>query len=284
MTSFPPQAQRVLDELKHDTHSGATQLALNTLSRLQTYASRHQPDRHQLNELLQALAQARPSMVVIGGAMAKIQAQLNQSAGTADQIIADQRQVLETAGHKIVQQARTLMQDGATIFTHSASSAVLKLFQEMAHRGDRFSVICTQSSPGLEGHSLAQAMNRLKVPVTLITDAQMGLFMAKADVVITGCDCWLCDHHFVNKSGTLLLALAARHFNTPFWVLADSFRDSDKSSDTVQLEEMAPQEMAAPEGEFIRVRNIYFEAIPETLVSGRISEQGVFSFPAAPGP
>ena len=83
----------------------------------------------------------------------------------------------------------------------------------------------------------------------------MGLFVPQADVIVTGCDCWL----------------------------ADSFRDSNKTHDTVNLEELPAREMTAPEGEFITARNIYFETIPETLITGRISERGVFSCPAGPG-
>lgn len=115
------------------------------------------------------------------------------------------------------------------------------------------------------------------MPVTLITDAQMGLFVPQADLVLTGCDCWLADHHFVNKSGTLLLALAARHFGKPFWVLADTFRDSPETSESVRLEEITPTELQAPEGLWITTRNVYFESVPDALISGRVSEQGVSS-------
>ena len=145
-----------------------------------------------------------------------------------------------------------------------------------------FSVICTQSSPGFEGHSLALALNELSIPVTLITDAQMGLFVPQADVVITGCDTWLADGCFINKSGTHLLALAARAAEKPFWVLADSFRNSDVDSGSVELEEMPGEELKAPEGDWITPRNVYFERVPQSLVSQRISEQGVFSCPAGP--
>jgi translation initiation factor eIF-2B subunit delta len=110
----------------------------------------------------------------------------------------------------------------------------------------------------------------------------MGLFVSEADVVITGCDTWLTDGYFINKSGTHLLALAARAANKPLWVLADSFRESDTDSGSVELEELPVAELNAPEGEWITPRNVYFELVPHSLVSQRISEQGVFSCPAGP--
>jgi len=283
MPHFPSSAQTLLDQLKQDTTSGATQLALATLRNLQTWTDEHHPSAGETAVVLTALAEARPSMVVIGNALESVRSRLKSNHNNAGPIISEQIQLLENASQDMARHARSRIPEGATVMTHSASSAVLALFEDMVRANHRFSVICTQSSPGMEGHTLARRLDTLRVPVTLITDAQMGLFVPQADVIVTGCDCWLADHYFVNKSGTLLLALAASHFQKPFWVLADGFRDSNKTHDTVNLEELPAREMTAPEGEFITARNIYFETIPETLITGRISEQGVFSYPAGPG-
>ena len=284
MPHLPDSAQPLLEQLGEDTASGATPLALATLRNVQTWVEEHHPSPGELASVLTALAEARPSMVVIGNALQSIRNRLASDQRDATPVISEQIQLLENANRDMARQARSRIPEGATVMTHSASSAVMTLFEEMVRSGHRFSVICTQSSPGMEEHTLARTLDSLQVPVTLITDAQMGLFVPTADVIVTGCDCRLADEHFVNKSGTLLLALAARHFKKPFWVLADSFRDSNRTRDTVGLEEIPPGEMAAPQGEFITACNIYFETIPEALITGRISEQGVFSCPAGPGP
>lgn len=282
MPELDARARALLAQLRDDVQSGATRLALNTLNDLLSYLDDVRPDASALAELLATLRAARPSMIVIGNALAMIEEQLARDPLTARQAIIDTRNRLQDATEAITLHARGQMPKAPVIMTHSASSMVLRLFQSMAEEHQPFSVICTQSSPGFEGHSLALALDELSVPVTLITDAQMGLFAPQADVVITGCDSWLADGHFINKSGTHLLALAARAAGKPFWVLADSFRNSDADSGSVELEEMPVDELNGPEGEWITARNVYFELVPHSLVSQRISEQGVFSCPAGP--
>lgn len=280
MPELDARARALLAGLREDLQSGATQLALNTLEELLSYLDDTKPGVEALYRLLAELRAARPSMIVIGNALALIEQRLTSNPHSARQAITDTRDQLQNASRTITRHARDQLPEAPVIMTHSASSVVLALFRDMAENHQSFSVICTQSSPGFEGHSLALALDDLSVPVTLITDAQMGLFVPQADVVITGCDTWLTEGYFINKSGTHLLALAARAAGKPFWVLADSFRTGDADSGSVELEEMPVNELNAPEGEWITLRNVYFELVPHSLVSQRISEQGVFSCPA----
>lgn len=281
MRELDTRARTLLSGLRADVQSGATQLALNTLNELLSYLDEVAPDVEILSRLLAELRTARPSMIVIDNALAMIEQRLSSDPHAARAAIIDTRDQLQDAT-TIARHAREHLPTTPVIMTHSASSVVLALFRSMAENQQSFAVICTQSSPGFEGHSLARALDELSVPVTLITDAQMGLFVPEADVVITGCDTWLDDGCFINKSGTYLLALAARAAGKSFWVLADSFRNSDANPGLVELEEMPADELNAPEGDWITPRNVYFERVPQSLVSQRISEQGVFSFPAGP--
>lgn len=282
MQELDSRARSLLAGMRNDYQSGATQLALNTLDELLSYLDEVGPDIEVLSRLLAQLRAARPSMIVIGNALSMIEQRLAREPHAARQALVNIRDQLQNATATIARHAREHLPKAPVIMTHSASSVVLALFRSMAENHQSFSVICTQSSPGFEGHSLALALNDLSVPVTLITDAQMGLFASQADVVITGCDTWLTDEYFINKSGTHLLALAARAAGKPVWVLADSFRNSDAEPESVELEEMPAEELNAPTGDWITPRNIYFERVQQTLVSKRISEQGVFSCPAGP--
>lgn len=282
MQELDARARALLSTVREDFQSGATQLALNTLDDLLSYLDEVGPDVEILSRLLAELRAARPNMIVIGNALGMIEQRLASEPHAARQALADTRDQLQSATATIARHARGQLPDSPVIMTHSASSVVLALFRTMAENHQPFSVICTQSSPGFEGHSLALALDDLSVPVTLITDAQMGLFVSEADFVITGCDTWFTDSYFINKSGTYLLALAARAADKPFWVLADSFRNSSADTGSVALEEMPGEELNGPEGEWITPRNVYFELVPHSLVSQRISEQGVFSCPAGP--
>lgn len=280
------QAQAIVDRVQVDRESGATRLALDTLDALSHWLESTSAGEEQIRELLETLAIARPSMVPLGNAIRRCQQCAEAPAGARDfrarllPALVQVKAQLQGATTAIARLAAQQVPEQAVILTHSRSTQVMALFRLLAERKQPFSVICTQASPGNEGFILARDLDRLGVPVTLITDAQMGLFMARADLAVCGCDTWLADRHFVNKSGTLLLALAARAQGKPLWVLADSFKDSPATSTTVTLEEMPAGEIGAPSGAHITTRNIYFETVPNHLVSGRISEQGVVSFPA----
>ena len=282
MAKLDPAAQALLDALHADHQSGATELALKTLRDLADYVRLQRPKPTVLSALVNKLLVARPSMVVIASAMIRVQGRLQADDSEPVAAIEAVHEELTDATDTLINHALSQIPEGAVIMTHSASSVLERLFQRLMEEHVGFSVICTQSSPGHEGHQLASVLNKLGVPVTLITDAQMGVFVATADLVLTGCDSWLADGHFVNKSGTRLLALAARERSVPFWVLADSFRDSTESSDRVTLEELPAEQLGAPKGQLITVRNVCFETIPQLLVTGRISEQGVFSYPVEP--
>lgn len=284
MQQLNARAQSIVAELREDLQSGATELARKTLDQVLAYLDHEQPDAGTLRTLLSELRQARPSMIVIGNALARIEQRGSAEPHAAREAILEIRAQLRDATSAMARHARQELSDTPVIMTHSASSAVLALFRSLAKDKKPFSVICTQSSPGFEGHTLARTLDGLSVPVTLITDAQMALFVGQADVVVTGCDTWFTDGWFINKSGTHLLALAARASGTPFWVLADSFRNSDDVPANVILEEMSGDELRAPSGRWITPRNVYFELIPRGLVSRRISEQGVSSCPAGPRP
>ncbi len=160
MSGFDNRAQQLLNSLREDYESGATTLALNTLKSLAAYVEATHPAPGDLTPLFDELRKARPSMIVIGNAMAKVESLL--------------------------------------------------------------------------------------------------------------------------EGGNPPLAMAARAHNRPFWVLGDSFRHSNLTSENVTLEEMPVSELNAPEGHWIKPRNVYFETIPQSLVTGRISEQGVFSFSGSP--
>jgi translation initiation factor 2B subunit (eIF-2B alpha/beta/delta family) len=270
----------LLAELKNNRESGATSLALLTLSALKDYLDAMPvQSAEKIETLCQALTTARPSMIALGNALQRWQKRLEVAEIDFKQQYLTQLvkvyQQLADASEQVAAHAANLLKPGMTVLTHSRSSQVMALFEQALEQHQDFKVIVTVSAPGNEGLLVASQLNRLDVPVTLITDAEMGLVMSEVDINISGCDSWLTDHHFVNKTGTLLQALAAQHFGKPFWVLADSFKNSHQTSHEVTLEAMPADELPLPEGEKIAAKNVYFETISTRLVAGRVDEHGL---------
>lgn len=266
--------------LREDQSSGASQLALQALDDCARYLASAEPQTFdRLTDLAETLKAARPSMVPLRNAVERWRQALDREKPAealqqqAIEHLHTLHRALNAAGAHTAQNAVPLIEPGATIMTHSRSSTVMRLFQELVDREITFQAIVTLSGPGNEGLQVARDLATLRVPTTLITDAQIGLFMAETDINISGCDCWLSDGYFVNKSGTYLQALAARDWNKPFWVLADTFRDTPWLWADIKLEEKDPAELGCTGEQRVRARNIYFETVPERLITGRVDEQ-----------
>lgn len=153
------------------------------------------------------------------------------------------------------------------------SSTLLEVFSGLQGRHVR--MIVSESRPLCEGYSLARRLPGWNLDTTLITDAQIGLFAAEADLALVGADSLLADGSVVNKAGTYLLALAARDKSIPFYVCCESFKRRTADMAAFRLEEMSPAELGAPELPSVTLRNVYFDVTPPSLVTGWISERGL---------
>jgi methylthioribose-1-phosphate isomerase len=84
-----------------------------------------------------------------------------------------------------------------------------------------------------------------------------------------------------NKIGSLMVALAAKRFNIPFYVAAPkSTFDNENSIYDVEIEERDADEVIyfgnsriAPEG--TEVENPAFDIVPSDLITGIITEDGI---------
>lgn len=276
--------QELLTSLQNNRTSGATELALITLSRLKDCLSDiADQSPEQIKMIVEELSYARASMVPLGNALHRWQQKLDADGGEyrqqyLDGLVKVYRQLSE-ASDRVADNAADLVKPGMTVLTHSRSSQVMALFAHLLEQHRNFNAVVTISAPGNEGLLVASQLNRMGVPVTVITDAEMGHIMPRVDMNIVGCDNWLTDHYFVNKTGTLLQALAARHFGKPFWVLADSFKNSQQTSHQVTLETMPLDELNLPETKGISGDNTYFELVPARLINGRVDEHGLQVMP-----
>ena len=128
------------------------------------------------------------------------------------------------------------------ILTLSYSSTVEALLLEAA--APDCLVIVAESRPLLEGRKLCRSLEAAGRRVRCITDAQIGLALADADMALIGADAVLGDLAVVNKAGSLFAALAARAQGKPCHAAADTFKiDPLASSADAVFEEMAADEV-----------------------------------------
>lgn len=280
--------------LIEDRVSGASQLARQALDCLAEYASICEGKdpaslRLELLDFAEQLQYARPSMAPIYNMLQRwvdrledIETddvdRLRHEAGAIAQSLADQslKAVNRAADH-----AAKLIGANATVLTHSLSSSVTETFRLLAPHG--VTAIATEARPGYEGRQQALHLDHAGIPVTLITDAQIGHFAAHATVALVGADTLLSDGSVINKAGTSMLALSAREHGIPFYVCCESFKAIPFTAGSVELEEADPAEIDAPHGKHITPMNLYFDVTPAKLVSAWITDEGVSQSPPGTG-
>lgn len=187
-----------------------------------------------------------------------------------------------------------LLKDGDTVLTHCNAGSLatvqygtaLAPIRSAIEQGKKINVIADETRPRLQGARLtAYECQYDKIPVKVISDTSSGLLMhlGKIDKVIVGTDRVTSDAVF-NKIGTYLVALAAKDNNIPFYVAAPTSTLSLQDTiDSVKIEQREATEVSNILGkvrivpENVECLNYAFDITPFRLVSGIITEDGVFT-------
>jgi methylthioribose-1-phosphate isomerase len=186
-----------------------------------------------------------------------------------------------------------LIEDGDTVLTHCNTGTMatvsygtaLGVVRSAIVQGKKVRLVATETRPRQQGAKITvyEAMSD-KIPTTLIVDSAVGITMSRGmiDKVIVGAD-RITRTAVANKVGTLMIALAARYYDIPFFVAAPTTTiDLTVESPAISIEERDPREVTeirgkriAPAG--VKVFNPAFDATPLELVTAVITEEGVFS-------
>ena len=159
------------------------------------------------------------------------------------------------------------------VLLHSNSLTIRSVFNILCKKNICPDIIQTVSYPAKEGILQAKFLARKKLNITLITDASVSLHIPAIDCAILGADA-IFEKSFVNKTGSMLIALACKYYNKDLYVFSDSRKktDSDMTSGTFferlkNEKEKPPNEILSNAPENIHPSNRYFEEIPLSLVS-----------------
>lgn len=187
--------------------------------------------------------------------------------------------------------AAALLPDGAKVLTHCWADLYLISTVEAAQRGGkRLEFACTETRPYLQGARLTAAtLVELGYSPTVITDAMVpAAFSAGlADTALVAADRVTMDGHVVNKVGTLAVALAAKEFGVPVYVIISRPDPLSPTLADVVIEQRNGDEAlhvlghrTAAEG----TRGFYpaFDATPPRLVTRIVTERGAYSPDALP--
>lgn len=147
-----------------------------------------------------------------------------------------------------------------------------------------------ETRPLLQGARLtAYELKKGGGDVTLICDNMAGVVMkeGKVDIVMVGCDRVAANGDVANKVGTSSLAIIAKYYGIPFYVLgpSSSIDTETPTGEGIVIEERPSYEVTdlyfskpiAPKG--VNVYNPAFDVTPASLITGIITENGIFTAP-----
>jgi methylthioribose-1-phosphate isomerase len=198
-----------------------------------------------------------------------------------DQVLIRRRDTSQATG----KHAEALLCSGDTVLTHCfAGSGLLYMLQYARDNGKEIRVMCTETRPYLQGARLtAWSVSQLGLDTTLITDNMAAHFMSLGmiDKIFTAADRIAMDGTVANKVGTLQLAICAKFYDIPVYILGYGGPDRrTKRGSEIPIEERSPQEVLEFQGTPISgpdVKALYpaFDLTPPHLITGIITASGV---------
>ena len=195
---------------------------------------------------------------------------------------------------KIGENGLTLLRNGCGVLTHcnAGQLATTRYGTALApihlgrERGWNFRVFCDETRPLLQGARLsAYELMADGVDTTVICDNMASQVMKNGwvDAVLVGADRIAANGDACNKIGTSGVAILARHYGVPFYVLAP-LSTIDRTLATgaeIPIEERKGAEITemwyarpmAPSG--VKTYNPAFDVTDASLITGIVTEKGV---------
>jgi len=176
------------------------------------------------------------------------------------------------------QEAARLLDDKDVILTHCNVSGLMPLIAEFARKqGKKISFYVTETRPYLQGSRLtAWEIQRAGFPVTIITDNMVAYLLSQGKVtkVMVGADHLTQNGDIANKIGTYQIAVVAKYFKVPFYVLCPPPSKLKRGRD-IKIEIRHGDELKIYQGLHLAPKNVKayypaFDVTPAKLITRHI--------------
>lgn len=183
---------------------------------------------------------------------------------------------------------------GGTILTHCNAGALATVGYGTAGgvirsawaKDKTIQVFADETRPRSQGARITTfELVRDGIPTTLITDGMCSYFMSKKmiNVVVVGADRIAANGDTANKIGTYTVAICAKYHNVPFYIAApkSTIDMNIKDGSQIPIELRDAKEVTHVNGKIIcaegvNVINPSFDVTPNELITGIITEAGIF--------
>jgi translation initiation factor 2B subunit (eIF-2B alpha/beta/delta family) len=181
----------------------------------------------------------------------------------------------EADREQVARRAARLVRAGSVVLVYSRSSTVERALLLAAAEGKRFTVLCPEARPNMEGRILARNLARAGIPVDAFVDAAAFSVASRADMLLLGADA-LVPVGLINKVGTSGLALLAQGAGVPVYCVAGRTKmlpSADLIDPHREGEHLAEVWGGCPAG--VRVVDRYYDLTRLEAVRGFVLEDGV---------
>ncbi len=262
--------------------------------------------RAKFNETADYLNSSRPTAVNLSWALRRVKRVVDDSSALSP---ADILPLLKNEAQAILEEdvamcraisehGLSLLKDGDGVLTHCNAGPIatsrygtgLGPLILGAERGMYLRAYSDETRPLLQGARLTSwELMRAGVDVTLICDNMASAVMKEGLVqfCFVGCDRVAANGDTANKIGTSGIAILAKHYGIPFYVLGPSSTIdlSAKTGEDIKIELRDPDEIRslwyaepmAPEG--VKCYNPAFDVTDHSLITGIITEKGIITPP-----
>ena len=242
------------------------------------------------------LNSSRPTAVNLSWALRRMTAAAERSGGDLTALRAECQAILEediAMCTAISEHGLSLLKEGDGVLTHCNAGPIatskygtaigpILLAQE---RGIRLRAFCDETRPLLQGARLTSwELSRAGVDTTLICDNMAATVMSQGKVqfCFVGCDRVAMNGDAANKIGTYGVAILAKHFGIPFYVLGPT-STIDRACPTgrdIPVELRDPEEIRSkwyrePMAPEVKCFNPAFDVTDHNLIAGIITEKGI---------
>jgi len=232
--------------------------------------------RKDLRKVAKAINGARPTLpfkvltdMVLGW---------EQSKAPLEKCIMGFLETLKVKRLKQAEDAAKLLKDKDVVLTHCNVSGLMPLIAQFAAKQNKkIGFFVTETRPYLQGARLtAWELKEAGLSVTLITDNMAAHVMAEGKIskVIVGADHLALNGDIANKIGTYQIALLAKYFKIPFYVLCPP-PSKVRSGDDIKIEIRPEKELLEFQGKRLApkgVKGYYpaFDVTPNALITKHI--------------
>ncbi len=174
--------------------------------------------------------------------------------------------------------------DGDVILTHSSSTSVLSILNNLKKEGKEVTCLVTESRPKLEGVKMAKEISKIGFPVSLILDSSVRFYIHECNKVLVGAEAITANGAIISKIGTSQIALVADEARVRVDIAAGTYKFYPETviGQLIDLGEgpekewgLSSDELMELEKSNINLRNPLFDVTPPEFIDLFITEKGI---------